>query len=76
MKSEINEIMNRNNGRIGAIKNFGISLKLHGFHSSAISGNVGDSAYRISGDYRARVIETEHWKAATLAESRMLQVNR
>ena len=68
----MNKMMNKNNGRFRAIKNLAISLKLHVFHSPAISGNAGDSVYWTSGDYRAHMIETDYWKAVTLAESRML----
>ena len=66
-------MMNRNSGRFLAIKNLAISLKVHVFHSPAIIGDAGDSAYWTSGDYRAHMIETENRRAQTLAESRMLR---
>jgi hypothetical protein len=69
-------MMNRNNERYGAIKNLVISLKLHVFHSPAISGNTGNSVYENSGEYRAHVIETEYLKATALAQSKMLHINR
>jgi hypothetical protein len=67
--------MNRNNGRLGRIKNLAISLKLWIFHSPAISGDAGNFAYLTSGDYRAHLTKTEYWKATTLAESKMMQIN-
>ena len=76
MQSKINKMMYRNNERFGAIKNLVISLKLHVFHSPAISDNAGNSVYENSGEYRAHVIETEYLKTTALAESKMLHINR
>ena len=76
MKSKMDEIVNRNEGRFGAIKNLGITLKLLGFHAPDINGKIGDIAYKASGDYRAHAIVMEQQKATALVESRMLQFNR
>jgi hypothetical protein len=78
MTSEINEIINKNNGRFGVLKNLGISLKLPqaGFPTRANKGSTGVSAYEISGDCRAYGIEVEHRKARALVESQRLQSNR
>jgi hypothetical protein len=76
MESEMNEITNKRNRRLGIIKNLGFSLKLPGFPIKAIKGVTGDSAYKISEDYRVHMNEIEYRKARVLAEAQRLQSNR
>jgi len=76
MESEMNETTNKNNQRLGIIKNLGFSLRLLGFPIKAIKGVTADSAYKISEDYRVHVNEIEYQKARALAEAQRLQSNR
>jgi hypothetical protein len=75
MKSEINEIVNGNNGRFGAIKDIGLTLKLPGFNVETRPG-LPEAAYRISEGCRNHLTEVEYQKARARTEVQRFQFNR
>ena len=74
MKSK--EIVNRKNGRLGAIRNLEISLKLPEFSMKTMKGIPGDPAYLTSDDYRAQTLEMDYQRTRARTEAQRKQFNR
>jgi hypothetical protein len=65
----------KNSGRFGAIKNFGLSLRMAGFNTKTLSG-IPESTYISSEDCHNHLIEMEYQKSRTRAEAQRFQYNR
>jgi hypothetical protein len=75
MESKAKEIGFKNSGRLGAVKNLGLSLRLPGFDAKGTQG-LPEPSYRISEDYRNHLIEMEQQKERARTEAQRLQFNR
>lgn len=75
MESKVRETGFRNGGRLGAVKNLGLSLRLPGFNQNAMPG-IPEPTSKASEDYQNHLAEMQHLRARVRAEAQRLQFNR